>query len=124
MNPVNGGLAHFAEGYQWPSYRNYIGNRVSPEWLKTEFVLSIVGNNRQQDQYRSFVEEGIDKETHTFFDKKKCTSVFGSDIFRELIHAKLPVEPEIHRRGKCWKWCEDVERKMLRDPPLFIILEK
>ena len=96
LNPVAAGLTHLAVEYQWSSYRAYIGLESLPEWLQTTFVLDMVGNNnQQQDGYRAFVEAGIDEETHTFYGKKKCPPVLGSDNFREHLHAKLPADPEI-----------------------------
>ena len=95
LNPVVAGLTHLAEHYQWSSYRAYIGIESLPKWLQTKFVLDMIGNNQQQECYRAFVEAGIDEETRTFYDKKKCPPVLGSDDFRENIQSNLPVDPEI-----------------------------
>jgi len=77
------------------SYCAYTGIVATPEWLQTKFVLTLLGKHQQRKLYRLFVEKGVDKETHIFYDKKKFSFVIGSDDFRKLICSKLPTNAEI-----------------------------
>ena len=59
LNPVRAGMVARPEQYQWSSYRSYIGQCTTPEWLKTDFILGYFGRNAPEakDRYRRFVED-------------------------------------------------------------------
>lgn len=62
--------------YKWSSYRAHIGKPSKLNWLKTDEIKA-----RCQD-YQSFVDEGIDPEIETFYQKKKQPAVMGSFQFK------------------------------------------
>ena len=55
----------------------------------------MIGQGQRQEQYRSFVEAGIDEETATFFGKRKWLPILGSDGFRTRLMSNLDSDPEI-----------------------------
>ncbi|MGH8559452.1 MAG: hypothetical protein ACRESZ_18785 [Methylococcales bacterium] len=95
LNPVGAGLVEQASDYPWSSYSAYAGNGSAPEWLHSRFILSMIGQSRQRQRYRSFVEAGMDEETAAFFGKRKRSPILGSDVFRERRVANLEDNPEI-----------------------------
>jgi len=52
-------MATLPEQYQWTSYRCYIGQNASPDWLKTDLILGYFGERTTEAEsgYRRFVEE-------------------------------------------------------------------
>ena len=45
LNPVRVGMVSRPEDYQWSSYRDYIGQRKTPDWLKREFIIGYFGRS-------------------------------------------------------------------------------
>ncbi len=95
LNPATAGLVERASDYPWSSYRGYVGDGLAPKWLHVDFVLGMIGQGQRQEQYRSFVEAGIDEETATFFGKRKRLPILGSDGFRMRLMSNLDSDPEI-----------------------------
>ena len=95
LNPVAAGSIESALDYRWSSYGAYVGDAGVPEWLHTDFILGMIGQDHRPACYRSFVETGIDRETATFFSKRKWRPILGSDGFRERILSNVESHPEI-----------------------------
>lgn len=89
LNPVRAGIVARPEEYQWSSYRNYIGQGKTPEWLKTDFILGYFGNRAAatEKKYREFVEDLIGKEYESPILGTVGSSILGSSAFVEEITA-------------------------------------
>ena len=64
LNPVRAGLASHPGDYRWSSYREYIGLRKCPQWLKVPTTLGRFGGSRseQRRKYRAHVEESAGED--------------------------------------------------------------
>jgi len=83
LNPVRAGQAGRPEEYRWSSYGNYVGLAVSPNWLKTGFVLGCLGTDAvaAQAKYRSFVEDRLDKEYESPLHEAVAGAILGRPAF-------------------------------------------
>jgi putative transposase len=59
LNPVAAGLCHRAADWRWSSHRALAGLIRPPDYLKTGFVLGMLGSS---NKYVRFVEEGVSEE--------------------------------------------------------------
>lgn len=80
-NPVEAGLVKKAEHYAWSSYRAFIGQDISPQWLTRTNTLNMIGQRNREKRYQIFVEADIDSETAEFYHKKKLAPIFGHELF-------------------------------------------
>lgn len=69
------------EGYQWSSYRSYIGQNKAPDWLKTEFILVYFGRKAPdvKNKYQKFVEDLLDSEYNSPLKATVASTVLGSE---------------------------------------------
>ncbi len=95
LNPVRAGIVARPEEYQWSSYRYYIGQGKTPEWLKTGFILGYFGKRAAlaEKKYRAFVEDLIGNEYESPLQGAVGSSILGSSGFIEEI-------TEVHVRTK------------------------
>jgi len=105
LNPVEAGIAHRPENYEVSSYRAYVGLAEAPPWLHTVETLSRFAPGDTGENYRRFVEYGIDDETREFFNKARRQPVLGSDDFRRRVQARVRAtrsgsDPEIPDRQR------------------------
>lgn len=59
LNPIRAGLVEHCKDYPWSSYPVFGGYAKAPEWLETEWLLSLFkrsGNKKAVGGYRDFVE--------------------------------------------------------------------
>ena len=58
LNPVRAGMVERCQDYPWSSYPVFGGYAKSPEWLETDWLLSLFDQNRKKamERYREFVE--------------------------------------------------------------------
>ncbi len=61
LNPVRDSLCDHPKKWKWSSYQHTAGTSKCPEWLHTDWILSLFGDERKeaQKQYRKFVMDGI-----------------------------------------------------------------
>ncbi len=87
LNPVRAGIVARPEEYLWSSYRNYIGQAKTPEWLKTDFILGYFGKSDAgaKKKYRAFVEDIIGNEYESPLQGTVGSSILGSAAFVEEI---------------------------------------
>jgi len=87
LNPVRAGIVARPEEYQWSSYRNFIGQGKTPDWLKTGFILDYFGNGATEagKKYRGFVEDLIGNEYESPLQGTVGSSILGSAGFIEEI---------------------------------------
>lgn len=64
LNPMRAGIVEHCKDYPWSSYPVLGGYVKAPEWLETDWLLSLFGHNRKKamEQYRSFVESVQNKK--------------------------------------------------------------
>ena len=88
LNPVRAGIVARPEEYQWSSYRKYIGQGKTPEWLKTDFILDYFGNSDvAEKKYQAFVEDLLGNEYESPLQGTVGSSILGSAGFVEEITA-------------------------------------
>jgi len=87
LNPVRAGMVKRPEEYPWSSYQDYVGERIAPEWLKTEFVLGYFGKKRSAavGKYRKFVEDLLDKEYDSPLNAVVAATMLGCAEFIQEI---------------------------------------
>ena len=58
LNPVRARMIEHCKDYPWSSYPVFGGYKKAPEWLETDWLLSLFGQNRKKamERYREFVE--------------------------------------------------------------------
>ena len=78
-------------GYQWSSYRPYIGLEPTPPWLQCEKVLSWMGGGDDQRRaaYRGYVEDAAREGLlETPWKDLQAQVVLGSEEFLEEVRAR------------------------------------
>ncbi len=88
LNPVRAGKVSHPDDYEWSSYRSYVGNSVSPGWLKTEFILSSFGKKGREKNYRTFVEDLLAAEYGSPLLDVVASTLLGSPEFVTGIFGK------------------------------------
>ena len=83
LDPVRAGMAVRPEAYLWSSYRTYIGQTTTPEWLSTGFILDPFSPNRAQAQikYRQFVEDLLQTDYESPLTGTVAATLLGSAAF-------------------------------------------
>lgn len=71
LNPVKSGLVDKAEKYSWSSYQYFINPKLKPDFLLCDETLGRFTDRFRRKQYKLFVEEGIDKEIDTFYNRRR-----------------------------------------------------
>lgn len=81
------GMVKRPEEYPWSSYRDYVGERIAPEWLKTGFVLGYFGKKTSDvgGKYRKFVEDLLDKEYDSPLNAAVAATMLGCAEFVQEI---------------------------------------
>jgi putative transposase len=77
LNPVEAGLVDHPEQYKWSSYNTYLSLDIEP-FICTTKIFSYL---KLKEDYRYFVNLGIDKEIKAFYSKKKKSDIIGSPHF-------------------------------------------
>jgi len=112
LNPLRARMVEQLDDYPWSSYRAFVGKAPAPEWLHTEWLLSLFGKQRKRvaSNYQRFVEEvawdsleNPDKDliggfllgSSAFVDWVKSTflSKSGSALQNHSIMAELQLQP-------------------------------
>jgi putative transposase len=81
LNPVRAGMVGKPEDYEWSSYRAYVGVSVSPNWLKTDLILSSFGEKLQERNYRAFVEDHLEAEHASPLQGVIASTLLGTPEF-------------------------------------------
>ena len=91
LNAVVAGIVHKPEDYEWSSYREYIGKRVTG-LLCPQLVLDTLSQNPvlQLQRYREFVEDKIGHKPEWDDATIWKTRVFGDDAFTTSIAKYCP----------------------------------
>lgn len=89
--------------YPWSSYRYYGGYRTTPEWLKTETILSRFGRElkAQRAGYRSLLRDQLKRGTEeSRFERIREEVAIGSAAFVEQLKSKFIVGMSRETAGK------------------------
>ena len=92
LNPVRAGMVKRPEEYPWSSYRDYIGERIPPGWLKTGFVLGYFGNKSSAagGKYKKFVEDLLGKECESPLNAAVAATMLGcAEFIQEITERHL-----------------------------------
>jgi len=59
LNPMRAKMVEKLSSYPWSSYPVFIGKKTAPNWLETDWLLSLFGKRRKvaAENYRDFVEK-------------------------------------------------------------------
>jgi len=89
-NPVKASITRKLDDYPWSSHRGYMSVTKKWEWLHTEFILSMLTENRKDwvKEYRRFVDAESDEEITRLLERKKWPSVFGPESFIDWVKGK------------------------------------
>ncbi|MBN2060037.1 MAG: transposase, partial [Deltaproteobacteria bacterium] len=90
LNPAKAGMVEKPEEYKWSSYQDYIGFNKSPDWLFTDFVLSLFDRELSvaRKQYRKFVESMVNIEYESPLKNVFASTILGGSNFINEIREK------------------------------------
>jgi putative transposase len=92
LNPVRAGMVVKPEDYPWSSYRSYIGDSLTPEWLKTDFIHGYLGGraSRAKQMYRRFVEDLLGRVYASPLNDTVASTILGREEFvRDVVQRHL-----------------------------------
>ncbi len=83
LNPVRANIRKDPQDYPWSSYQYFISDKKAPDFLTTEFILSIFSRDRKKSHalYEKFVEEAIGKEAGIIKENIKGGFILGDSDF-------------------------------------------
>ena len=89
-NPLRAGM-EVLDHYEWSSHRGYLSKAKKWNWLHKEFVLSILGEhkNQQRRRYQDYVAQEDSAEISLVFAKKKLAPILGSEDFIDRIRGQF-----------------------------------
>lgn len=117
LNPVRAGMVSRPEEYRWSSCLDYIGERKSPEWLKTAFILDYFGKGKDACRsYRRFVEDLLECEYESPLNEATAATILGGMEFVNEITAR-------HVDGKQHDRDLPAIRKLSAKPTMDAIIE-
>jgi putative transposase len=96
LNPVRANMVVKPEEWKWSSYRYTAGVIKAPEYLTTDWIISLFSESRTEAQklYRRFVKGGID--TDSPWEELQGQILLGAESFidkyRELLHDKIAIK--------------------------------
>lgn len=87
LNPVRAGMVKRPEEYPWSSYRDYVGERKTLEWLNTGFIHAYFSRKvpDAERKYRKFVEELLGKEYESPLSAVVAATMLGGTEFIQEI---------------------------------------
>lgn len=88
------------EDYPWSSYGAYINKRKVLDWINRDTVYGELGSTRIYSAYKTYVEEGNDQETTSFYQLKNIPSILGDKSFKEYAYSQAQsLDSEIDKKG-------------------------
>lgn len=87
------------EGYRWSSYRYYMSQKKTPQWLKVDFILSYFGKGKSMSQkkYREFVNALVDVEYDSPLKDTIASTILGGINFVKEIGDKYLTNKKVDR---------------------------
>lgn len=106
LNPVRLKKGFSLGRYAWSSYRDYVGDRKVPPWLRCEEVLGYFGPRQARAAYRQYVEAAAKEGTDRPWEKVVGQMVLGGEGFLagvrkkmgKGIHREVPSRRQLERR--------------------------
>jgi len=91
LNPARAGIAGDPFTYRWSSLGAYVGRRVVPDWLTTDYVLSYFRRpeSRRRIAYRRFVASGMRGTRKNPFEDTFASSILGRERFIEAVKERF-----------------------------------
>jgi hypothetical protein len=113
LNPVIARIVEYPDQYGWSSYKDYIGLRKSPPWLKTDFVLGLFSQNRikARQHYISYVLNTTGHDLESLRQEIRSSAILGSPEFVERITNQI--NPDRHKDREL-----PILRSLIEKPPL------
>jgi REP element-mobilizing transposase RayT len=91
LNPVKNGLSPFPEEYEWSSYRQYLSEQDRSHWLRTDFVLSLIGDGPEiRKRYQKYVEEDDEIFNEFYREKSSSMAILGRQEFVDEVRKNNP----------------------------------
>lgn len=118
LNPIRAKLVKDPKDYPWSSYRFFVSEIVPPDWLKTDFILSMFDKNLKKARilYRRFVIEQIGNEVDVIRNNITAGCILANQDFIEWIKDRFI-------KNKSDREIPDIERLRKR-PSLSDIIAK
>ena len=93
LNPVRAEMVDNPADYPWSSYQYYVGQKRSPKWLVTDFILGYFGRSRSDapKAYRDFVEAMVNREYESPLKEVFASTILGDEGFIKAIQKKYLV---------------------------------
>jgi hypothetical protein len=90
LNPVMANLTQDPLKFPWSSHKQYLMAKDKAPWLFVRLGLSFFASkvNQALSVYKSFIREGIDPKTLSFYSKKHQDSILGDKSFLTRIKEK------------------------------------
>jgi REP element-mobilizing transposase RayT len=87
LNPVRAKLIKHPKDYPWSSYKFFVSKITPPDWLKTDFILSMFDKNlkKARNLYRRFVIEQIGNEVDVIRNNITAGFILANQDFIEWI---------------------------------------
>jgi putative transposase len=82
-NPLRVGRVERLDAYQWSSHQGYLSSGKKWDWLRKDFILSMLTSDRSQwvRAYRQFVAGEDSEEISQIYGRKQMPSVLGTEKF-------------------------------------------
>jgi len=86
--------------YPWSSYAAYLNRDPAPDWLYCDTVYGELGSHHKYNAYCRYVENGNDRETDEFYQRKNIPSIWGTKTFKENAMAQATAtDQEVNKKG-------------------------
>lgn len=106
LNPVRAGIVDFCKDYPWSSYPVFSGYAKAPDWLETQWLLSLFGANRKiaRKRFRDFVES-VQSETIENPSKDTISGAIlgGADFVNRIKRNYLSKAPDTKEKPQLKK---------------------
>ncbi|MDR4510069.1 MAG: transposase [Candidatus Brocadiaceae bacterium] len=115
-NPLRANMVRRLVDYQWSSYKVYAYGKSSPDWLRTEVLLSQIPGKDKNRGYRELVQD-YSREEKRIWEDFRYGLLFGSKEYCNQIRSKYLTkkEPDVEIPQK---------RLFLREEDVNVVLER
>ena len=98
-NPVRAGMVESPEQYNWSSYSFFAGKKQAPDFLETDWLLSMFGRKQKKARgnYRAFVENVDDSDLENPLEQSEGGVILGGPDFVEWVKKALLAKLEDSR---------------------------
>lgn len=96
LNPLRAkGMVKRLEDWLWSSYLAMVGDALKPEWLTTDWILSLFGKQRRiaMEKYRQFVIEGMQHQSG-IWSNLKGQIYLGDEAFVSEMQKRIGKEKD------------------------------